>query len=123
MASSTQMIGARLPPRNRSVAQPDQYAPAIPPNGNTAYLKAAVLTLSRNTSFRCVTPQSVKPYRHASSKHSAIATSHRAGLASVSAILVRKDRAVEPRPSAIAASSAATGGDRGPKSAAGASLR
>jgi hypothetical protein len=55
------MIGARRPAKNRSVAHPDQYAPAMPPNGSTAYLNAAVLTLSLTTSLRCVTPQSVKP--------------------------------------------------------------
>src|SRR5215207_7913371 len=85
------MIGARRPPKNRSVAQPDQYAPAIPPNGRTAYLNAAVLTLSLNTSFRWVTPQSVKPYRHASSRHNAIATNQSVGLPRVMLMFSRNE--------------------------------
>src|SRR5437588_10871934 len=69
--SSTQITGARRPPKNRSVAQPENTAPTIPPQGSTAYLKAAEPTLAPCVSVNCVTPQSVNPYRQASNKQSA----------------------------------------------------
>src|SRR5439155_7295166 len=89
-SSRKQIIGARRLEKKRSVAQPDRKAPAMPPKGSTAYLKAARLTLSPATSFNCVTPQSVNPYRQASSKQSETATSQREGLARVSRRLSRK---------------------------------
>src|SRR6266705_396387 len=94
--SSIQITGARRPPKKRSVAQPEKIAPTIPPQGSTAYLNAAEITLAACVSVNCVTPQSVNPYRHASSKQSAIPMNHSAGLDSVRTILFRNEFGVMP---------------------------
>src|SRR5436309_1088092 len=82
---------------NAQPAQPEKIAPTIPPQGSTAYLNAAELTLAACVSVNCVTPQSVNPYRHASSKQSAIPMNHSAGLDSVRTILFRNEALLNPR--------------------------
>src|SRR6266536_1707147 len=77
--NSIQTTGTRRPLKNRSVTQPEKNAPRMPPQGNTAYLNAAELTVVACTSFRWLTPQSVKPYRQASRRQRAMPTTQSAG--------------------------------------------